>query len=36
MNRQKIILAAVLLALIGATAAVLARTKSHQKLGEPG
>ena len=36
MNRQKIILAAVMLALIGATAGVLARTKSHQKLGEPG
>ena len=36
MNRQKIVLAAVVLALIGATAGVLARTKAHQKLGEPG
>jgi hypothetical protein len=36
MNRQKIIAAIVLLGLIGATAGVLARAKSHQKLGEPG
>ncbi len=36
MNRQKIILAAVVLVLVGVVAGVLARTKSHQKLGEPG
>jgi exosortase/archaeosortase family protein len=36
MNRQKIILAAVVLALIGATAGVLAHAKSNQKLGAPG
>jgi hypothetical protein len=36
MNRQKIISAVVVLALIGATATVLARAKSHQKLGAPG
>jgi hypothetical protein len=36
MNRQKIILSIVVLALIGATAGVLARAKTHQRLGEPG
>jgi hypothetical protein len=36
MNRQKIILAFVVLALIGATAGVLAHAKSNQKLGTPG
>lgn len=36
MNRQKIILALTVLALIGATAAVLARAKANQKLGAPG
>ena len=35
-NRQKIILAVALLALIGATAGVLAHAKSNQKLGAPG
>jgi hypothetical protein len=36
MNRQKIILALVVLALIGATAGVLAHAKSNQRLGVPG
>jgi hypothetical protein len=36
MNRQKIILALVVLALIGTTAGVLAHAKSNQKLGAPG
>jgi hypothetical protein len=36
MNRQKIILALTVLALIGATAGVLAHAKSNQKLGAPG
>jgi hypothetical protein len=36
MNRQKIILALVVLALIGATAGVLAHAKSNQRLGTPG
>lgn len=36
MNRQKIILALSVLALIGVTAGVLARAKSTQKLGAPG
>ena len=36
MNRQKIILALSVLALIGATAGVLAHAKSNQKLGVPG
>jgi hypothetical protein len=36
MNRQKIILAITVLALIGATAGVLARAKANQKLGAPG
>ena len=36
MNQRKWILVAVALALIGGSAAVLARVKSHQKLGEPG
>jgi hypothetical protein len=36
MNRQKIILALVVLALIGTTAGVLAHAKSNQKLGRPG
>lgn len=36
MNRQKIILALTVLALIGVTAGVLAHAKSNQKLGAPG
>jgi hypothetical protein len=36
MNRQKIILVVIVLALIGATASVLAHAKSNQKLGAPG
>jgi len=36
MNRQKIISAIVVLALIGATVGVLAHAKSHQQLGAPG
>jgi Protein of unknown function (DUF3485) len=36
MNRQKIILVVVVLALIGTTAGVLAHAKSNQKLGTPG
>ncbi len=36
MNRLKIILALTVLALIGATAGVLAHAKSNQKLGAPG
>ena len=36
MNRQKIISAIVVLLLIGATAGVLARAKTNQKLGAPG
>ena len=36
MNRPKYITAGILLALIGATAGLLAHAKSHQKLGEPG
>jgi Protein of unknown function (DUF3485) len=36
MNRQKIIIAAIVLALIGTTAAVLAHAKANQKLGAPG
>jgi len=36
MNRSKIILAVLVLALIGSTAALLVHMKSHQRLGEPG
>jgi hypothetical protein len=36
MNRPKIILAIVVLALIGTTAGVLAHARSNQKLGAPG
>jgi hypothetical protein len=36
MNRQKIMLALVVLALIGATAGLLAHAKSNQRLGTPG
>jgi hypothetical protein len=36
MNRQNIIPAIVVLLLVGATAGVLARAKTNQKLGEPG
>jgi hypothetical protein len=36
MTRQKIILTAVALALIGGTAGVLAHLKTHQRLGAPG
>jgi hypothetical protein len=36
MNRQKVILAISVLALIGATAGVLAHARSNQRLGAPG
>ena len=36
MNRQKIILAVVALALMGATAGALLHLRAHQRLGEPG
>ncbi len=36
MNRQTLVLTVVVLALIGATAALLGHAKSHQRLGEPG
>jgi hypothetical protein len=36
MNREKIVLALVVLTLIGTTAGVLAHAKSNQKLGAPG
>ncbi len=36
MNRQKIFLAVVVLALIGGTAGLLAHARSNQKLGAPG
>src|SRR5215472_12833435 len=35
MNRQKLIIALVALALIGGTAGLLANLRSHQKLGPP-
>ena len=36
MNRQTLVLTVVVLALIGATVALLGHAKSHQRLGEPG